>query len=204
MLQSHTRSQAQGANKLAAGRRSVRCVPCLTQGSRTGCHTSQHTQTHLDAPTNRWLQDAAAAGAKVLFLPENFSFLGRAFTESLAVAEPLSGPLMAQYCQLARDTGLWLSLGGFQEVGPDPEHLYNCHVVVNAEGEQVAAYRKIHLFNVDVPNGPVLMESRFTAPGQQLAACDSPAGRLGLSVCYDLRCEQRGLKQCRCGEHASS
>ena len=94
---------------------------------------------------------------------------------------------MQRYQQLAQSTGLWLSLGGFQERGPDPEHLYNCHVVVSSAGEVVASYRKVHLFNVDVPNGPVLMESRFTAPGQQLVACDSPAGRLGLTVCYDLR-----------------
>jgi predicted amidohydrolase len=74
-----------------------------------------------------------------------------------------------------------------QEAGPDPEHMYNCHVIISGEGAIVAAYRKVHLFDVDVPNGPVLMESRSTAPGAQLVACDSPAGRLGLSVCYDLR-----------------
>ncbi|WIA37182.1 hypothetical protein OEZ86_014137 [Tetradesmus obliquus] len=132
-------------------------------------------------------EQAAAAGCSMLFLPECFSFIGASQPESLSKAEPLDGPAMARYRQLARDTGLWLSLGGFQETGPDPEHLYNCHVVLDASGATAAAYRKVHLFDVDVPDGPVLMESRTTAPGDKLVACDSPAGRLGLSVCYDLR-----------------
>ncbi|KAL4458854.1 hypothetical protein ABPG75_013719 [Micractinium tetrahymenae] len=130
---------------------------------------------------------AAEKRCGMLFLPENTSFLGMSFTESLAIAEPLNGPLMRRYRQLAADTGLWLSVGGFQERGPGLQHLYNCHVIISSDGEIVESYRKIHLFNVDVPGGPVLMESRFTAAGDRLAACDSPAGRLGLSVCYDLR-----------------
>lgn len=101
--------------------------------------------------------------------------------------QPLDGPLMQRYCRLAAQHQLWLSLGGFQETGPDPEHLYNCHVVVTSEGKIAARYRKVHLFNVEVQNGPVLMESRSTAPGNELVVCDSPAGRLGLTVCYDLR-----------------
>jgi predicted amidohydrolase len=78
------------------------------------------------------------------------------------------GPLMARYRHLARDTGVWLSLGGFQELSPEPGKLYNCHVVLNAQGEVAATYRKVHLFDVDVPNGPVLMESGFTLAGEQV------------------------------------
>ena len=58
----------------------------------------------------------------------------------------------------------------WQETGPDPEHIYNCHVVLDGGGSMVAAYRKVHLFNVAVHNGPVLMEGRGTAPGQQVGA----------------------------------
>lgn len=85
------------------------------------------------------------------------------------MAQPLDGPIMQRYCSLARSTGLWLSLGGFQEVGPDPSHLYNCHVIVSSEGEIAAAYRKVHLFDVDVPDGPILMESRSTSPGSEVS-----------------------------------
>lgn len=61
----------------------------------------------------------------MLFLPEAFNFIGRSPAEARAVAEPLTGPTMHRYLDLARRTGLWLSLGGFQECGPDLEHLYN-------------------------------------------------------------------------------
>jgi len=135
----------------------------------------------------RLAQDAAAAGCSMLFLPECFSFIGSNQQESIAAAQPLSGALVARYCELARSHKLWLSLGGFQETGPDPEHIFNTHLVIDQGGEVRAAYRKIHLFDVDVPSGPVLMESRSTAPGTQALVCDSPVGRLGLSTCYDLR-----------------
>lgn len=55
-----------------------------------------------------------------------------------------------------------------QEVGPDKDHMYNCHVIISSQGEIEAAYRKVHLFDVDVPNGPVLMESRSTSPGKEV------------------------------------
>ncbi|KAF5828740.1 carbon-nitrogen hydrolase [Dunaliella salina] len=152
--------------------------------------------------------------------------------KSLMAAEPLNGPTMQKYQDLARQHRLWLSLGGFQEQGPPLPHggdlpaerqaqstssssaaqssddtsqdlaaagapsqpnpaltrrLYNAHVVLSDTGALVAHYRKIHLFDVDVPNGPVLLESRTTLPGDKLVVCDSPVGRLALTVCYDLR-----------------
>ncbi|GAX78444.1 hypothetical protein CEUSTIGMA_g5885.t1 [Chlamydomonas eustigma] len=132
-------------------------------------------------------QSSVAAGCSMLFLPECFSFIGSSQPESISKAQPLDGPLMHGYRNLARENNLWLSLGGFQEQGPDSEHLYNTHVIISSDGDLVASYRKIHLFDVDVPNGPVLMESRTTAPGDLLVTCDSPVGKLGLTVCYDLR-----------------
>jgi predicted amidohydrolase len=134
-------------------------------------------------------EEARRRGAAVAFFPENFHFLGTSPAASLAAAEPLGGPALGRYRALARRLGLWLSLGGFQEAGPDPQRLYNTHVVIDAEGEIAATYRKIHLFDVDLSatGGPVLTESAFTAPGDGLAARASPAGVLGLSTCYDLR-----------------
>ncbi|KAG2434562.1 hypothetical protein HYH02_012228 [Chlamydomonas schloesseri] len=168
---------AEGADAAAVGR--VR----VAVGQMTACGD----QAANLAVCSRLAQDAAAAGCTALFLPECFSFIGESPAQSLAAAQPLEGPLMSQYRQLARDTGLWLSLGGFQEAGPDPQHIYNTHVVVDAGGNIAAAYRKIHLFDVDVPNGPLLMESRTTAPGSEALVVDTPAGRLGLTTCYDLR-----------------
>lgn len=131
--------------------------------------------------------EAAARGAGLLALPECFSFMGEKDRDVLDVAEPLDGPRLAQYRALAQTHGLWLSLGGFQERGPDGDHIYNTHVIIDDSGRIVAHYRKVHLFDVDIPGGPKLLESNGTAPGDTLVACASPVGRLGLSICYDLR-----------------
>jgi len=124
---------------------------------------------------------------------------------------------MAEYRALARREGLWLSVGGFQEcpseaaagggVGTSgggeeggsvrgrgdgagrgaPGKIFNTHVVLDAEGQTQGVYRKIHLFDVDVPGGPVLCETDYTLPGGELSCVDTPFGRLGLTTCYDLR-----------------
>ena len=129
-------------------------------------------------------------GCAMLFLPECFAFIGVKGTDALAVMEPLDGPLLGRYRELAAKHRLWLSLGGFPETGPDRgDRRFNAHVIVNDAGEIQASYRKIHLFDVDMGdvNGPVLMESATAAAGETLVTCDSPAGKLGLTVCYDLR-----------------
>jgi predicted amidohydrolase len=124
-----------------------------------------------------------------LFLPENFAYIGVNGTDALGVMEPLDGPLLKRYRELAKKYHLWLSLGGFAETGPDPDHRYNAHVIVSNEGKIMASYRKIHLFDVDMGavNGPVLMESKHATAGDELVTCSSPVGKLGLTVCYDLR-----------------
>ncbi|XP_014512478.1 nitrilase-like protein 2 isoform X1 [Vigna radiata var. radiata] len=140
--------------------------------------------------TEYWVwcaKEAASAGAKLLCFPEAFSYVGTKDGDSLSVAQPLDGPIMNQYCSLARESSIWLSLGGFQEKGSDPQHLCNTHVIVDETGKIRSSYRKIHLFDVDVPGGRVYKESSFTEPGKDIVAVDSPIGRLGLSVCYDLR-----------------
>ncbi|GAU12107.1 hypothetical protein TSUD_00730 [Trifolium subterraneum] len=136
---------------------------------------------------SRLVKEAASAGAKLLCFPEAFSFVGAKDGDSVRIAQPLDGPIMDQYCSLARESSIWLSLGGFQEKGSDPQHLFNTHVVVDDTGKIRSTYRKIHLFDVDVPGGRVYKESSFTESGKDVVAVDSPIGRLGLSVCYDLR-----------------
>ena len=83
----------------------------------------------------------------MLFLPECFSFIGEREGESASIAEPLEGPILARYCDLARESGMWLSLGGFQEDAGDraPGRLFNTHVIVDSDGHVRASYRKIHL-----------------------------------------------------------
>ncbi|GJM95607.1 hypothetical protein PR202_ga12369 [Eleusine coracana subsp. coracana] len=131
--------------------------------------------------------EAAASGVKFLCFPEVFSFIGSKDGESVKLAEPLDGPIMQRYCSLAKESGMWLSLGGFQEKGPDDSHQYNTHVIIDDSGTIRSSYRKIHLFDVDVPGNMVYKESRFTTAGDTVVSVDSPFGRLGLTVCYDLR-----------------
>ncbi|KAF3783113.1 Nitrilase-like protein 2 [Nymphaea thermarum] len=133
------------------------------------------------------VKEAATAGVKMLCFPENFSFAGARDGESLEVAQSLDGPVMKGYQSLAREFNIWLSLGGFQEKGADDKHLYNTHVLIDESGHIRNTYRKIHLFDVDVPGGVVYKESNFTTAGNDLVVADSPVGRLGLTVCYDLR-----------------
>ncbi|XP_055811358.1 deaminated glutathione amidase, chloroplastic/cytosolic [Solanum dulcamara] len=139
------------------------------------------------ATCSRLVKEAASAGAKLLCFPENFSFVGDLQGESLKIAEPLDGPIMKGYCSLARESNIWLSLGGFQEKGSDDAHLRNTHVLIDDNGNIRSTYSKMHLFDVDVPGGAVYKESSFTEAGKDIVVVDSPFGRLGVTVCYDLR-----------------
>ncbi|CAN4096055.1 unnamed protein product [Withania somnifera] len=139
------------------------------------------------ATCSRLVKEAASAGAKLLCFPENFSFVGDLEGESLKIAETLDGPTMKGYCSLARESNIWLSLGGFQEKGSDDAHLRNTHVLIDDNGNIRSTYSKMHLFDVDVPGGSVYKESSFTEAGKDTVVVDSPFGRLGLTVCYDLR-----------------
>lgn len=123
----------------------------------------------------------------MLCLPECFAFIGASSGEGLKIAEPVTGPLISRYRELAKKHNIWLSLGGFQEASDKPTHVYNAHLVVDSKGELVANYRKIHLFDVEVPGGASFKESNYTIPGDKVVTCDSPIGTLGLSVCYDMR-----------------
>ncbi|KAL0421872.1 UNVERIFIED_CONTAM: Deaminated glutathione amidase, chloroplastic/cytosolic [Sesamum latifolium] len=127
---------------------------------------------------SRLVKEAATAGAKLLCFPENFSYVGAKAGDSLTVAEPLDGPIII----LARESNIWLSLGGFQEKGSDDSHLCNTHVLIDDSGNIRSTYRKMHLFDVDVPGGAVYKESSFTEPGKDVVAVDSPFGRLGLTL----------------------
>lgn len=129
---------------------------------------------------------ARDAGAALLVLPECFAFMGQHDDDTSKMAEPLEGALFDRYRALARDAGLWMCFGGFPEK-TSASHHHNAHVVVDETGGIRAVYRKIHLFDVTLPNGGVYQESRHTAPGTELVVVDSPVGKLGLSVCYDLR-----------------
>jgi predicted amidohydrolase len=134
--------------------------------------------------------EAAQGGAKLVVLPECFAFLGSREGDKLAVAEPLpaGGKILAALRELATRHGVWIVGGGMPESVPgDPKRTYNTAAVIDPRGELIAAYRKIHLFDVDIPGGATLRESDATAPGDELVVVEIEGAAVGLSICYDVR-----------------
>jgi predicted amidohydrolase len=148
-----------------------------------------------DLPANlatcRALVDRAAAeGAQLAVLPECFAFLGRGEGDKLPHAESFErgGPILDALRELATRHGIWIVGGGVPEVVPgDARRAYNTAVVVDPRGAIAARYRKIHLFDVDIPGGATLRESDATCPGDELVVLDIAGAKVGLSICYDVR-----------------
>ncbi|NXX86623.1 NIT1 amidase, partial [Urocolius indicus] len=149
------------------------------------------------------VREAAQRGACLIFLPEGFDYIGSDTAQTLSLSEGLDGPLMGSYKELARECGVWLSLGGFHERGQDwatTRRIYNCHVLLDAAGHLVAAYRKTHLCDVELESRVSMRESSFTNPGSAIVPpVSTPAGQLGLAVCYDLRFPELSLALRRAG-----
>jgi predicted amidohydrolase len=142
----------------------------------------------------RLVREAASDGARLVVVPECFAYLGSDAAGStspgkVAIAEPLpeGGPILARCARLSSDLGVELVLGGFWERASDPRKVRNACVHLDASGRVEAVYRKIHLFDVDLPDGTKLEESASVEPGSEVVVTDTRFGKLGLSVCYDLR-----------------
>jgi predicted amidohydrolase len=135
------------------------------------------------------LAQARTAGAALAVLPENFAFMGAREHDKLAVAEADgTGPIQDFLAHAARRHGLWIVGGTAPLKSADPDRVAAACLVYDASGARVARYDKIHLFDVDVPGGEAYRESQSIAPGAlEPVVVDTPAGRVGLSVCYDLR-----------------
>ncbi|XP_004407961.1 PREDICTED: nitrilase homolog 1 isoform X4 [Odobenus rosmarus divergens] len=149
------------------------------------------------------VREAARLGACLAFLPEAFDFIARDPAETLRLSEPLGGNLLGEYTQLARECGLWLSLGGFHERGQDWEQtqkIYNCHVLLDNKGSVVATYRKTHLCDVEIPGQGPMHESNSTIPGPSLESpVSTPVGKIGLAICYDMRFPELSLALAQAG-----
>ena len=136
------------------------------------------------------LRGARAQDASVAVLPENFAFMGRGEAAKLAVAEePGAGPIQSFLAEAARTFGMWIVGGTVPlRIPGDESRVAAACLVFDALGQQVARYDKIHLFDVDVPGKlESHRESKAVRPGAEPVVVDTPAGRLGLAVCYDVR-----------------
>ena len=134
----------------------------------------------------RLVNEAADLGAKLVGLPENFAYMGPEEAR-LAGAETLEGPTLAALRELARRRGLFIVAGSIAEKSPNPKMTANTSAVIADDGSIVAAYRKIHLFDVQIPDGARYAESEVVVPGDKVVVAPTPLGRVGLTVCYDLR-----------------
>jgi predicted amidohydrolase len=141
------------------------------------------------AAARRLLREAKDAGACLAVLPENFSFMGRNEAERRAVVEEFGkGPAQEAMSATARELKLWIVAGTQPIAVPGDSRPANACVVYDDAGKRAARYDKIHLFDVDLPGGREgYRESANAVPGKNAVIVDTPAGRLGLTVCYDLR-----------------
>lgn len=146
---------------------------------RSGSNISENI-----ARTEHLVERAARAGARLVLTPENTTFLGPS-DEKVALAEPLDGPTHQRLARLAAQHHIYLLVGSVAE-RLDDQRCYNTSVLYGPEG-MIAFYRKIHLFDIDIPQGPRFTESATIAPGAAPVVAPTPFGPLGLSVCYDMR-----------------
>lgn len=152
---------------------------------------------NLDVAT-RLIRKAAESGAQFAGVPENFSWMGPE-AERAQNAESLDGPTVARMAELARSLKISVLAGSFLETGAPGGRLFNTSVLLGADGAHLGVYRKIHLFDVDVGDGQSYRESAAVAPGEDVVVADSPLGKVGLSVCYDLRFPELYRLQAKAG-----
>ena len=129
---------------------------------------------------------AAAAGARLVALPEYLQFRG-SDDGFRASARPMPGPHTDPFAEVARRRGAWILVGSTAETSGDPARPYNTSALIAPDGSLAATYRKIHLFDVDIDHGPADTESVRVTPGDRLVCADVDGARLGLTICYDLR-----------------
>jgi predicted amidohydrolase len=136
----------------------------------------------------RAVVDAVEQGAEFIALPENFAFLRREGQPN-PCAQRLDGEIIGRVSELAREHRVPILAGTFAESIDGDHRAYNTSVLISAAGEIAAVYRKMHLFDVDLTDsgGGVFEESAFIAPGAEVVVADTDFGKIGLSVCYDVR-----------------
>lgn len=131
---------------------------------------------------------AERQGVELLVLPENFALMGQLETDKLQHAEVIGhGLIQDTIGLLAKRYQLWVIAGTIPIIGQTSERILATSLVYNAQGEIVAHYAKMHLFDVRISEQEAHQESRTIEPGDKVVVVDTPVGRIGLTVCYDMR-----------------
>jgi nitrilase len=150
------------------------------------------------ATARRLVAEAAGRGAVLVTLPEYWPIMGMGDADKVAHAEqPGHGPIQDFMGETARRHGIWLIGGTLPLVSPDAGKVLNTTLVYGPDGKPVTRYDKIHLFGFTKGN-ETYDEARTIVPGQAVGSFEAPFGRVGLSVCYDLRFPElyRAMGEC--------
>jgi predicted amidohydrolase len=144
-----------------------------------------------DKPANleraeRLVRVGAARGANLVALPEVFNWRGKRIDQA-AAAETLDGETLTLMSRLARELHIHLVAGSITEHVPGDSRCYNTSALLGPDGAQIAIYRKIHLFDIDLPGRVTVKESDTKLAGAETVTAPTPLGAIGLSICYDLR-----------------
>ena len=144
--------------------------------------TASQQENH--AAMRRYVRDAAAAGCDLVVLPEMWCcpYDNTAFAD---YAEPQGGDTWRLLCKTAQECGIWLVAGSVPE--RDGDAIYNTCYVFDPNGTQQAKHRKVHLFDIDVAGGQRFFESDTLSPGQHYTLFDTPFGKIGVAICFDVR-----------------
>ncbi|WP_366555035.1 carbon-nitrogen hydrolase family protein [Aquibaculum sediminis] len=139
------------------------------------------------AAASQMIREAAGQGADFVLTPENTTLITPSREATLAAALPEeSHPAVPAFSELAKDLGIWLLIGSLSvRLGPDKAA--NRSMLFDPQGQVAARYDKIHMFDVNIPDGQSYRESDTFRPGEQAVVADLPWGRLGLTICYDVR-----------------
>ena len=135
------------------------------------------------------LAEASAQRCQLAVLPENFALMPKKGRDKSEHAEALGdGPIQTMLADTARSRRMWIIGGSLPLKSDDPDRVYGATVVFDDTGAQRAVYRKIHLFDVSLPDSDEgYQESWSMTAGDECVVVDTPAGRVGLSICYDIR-----------------
>ncbi len=136
----------------------------------------------------RLIQLAKDQGAELVVLPENFPIMGVEESDKVAIREPYGdGPIQSFLSEQAKKHGLWIVGGTIPIWNDDPNKIIAVSILYNSDGEEVARYEKIHLFDVELDGEESYKESETIANGNKVVVADTPFGKLGMAICYDLR-----------------
>ncbi len=147
--------------------------------------SGEDKERNLEA-AERLVREAAERGARLVALPELFNCLGHK-EQVIRAAEPVPGPTSRRMRDLARRYRITLLAGSLCERVEGRDRVFNTSLLFDHSGTLLARYRKIHLFDVNLPGRVSYRESSWMAPGRDVVSAETDHGRLGLSICYDLR-----------------